>query len=144
MSRCAIWPVSAGRFAWCGAKRRWRCVEPDCDARTWTECSSAVSSRQVLTRRAGVEACRQVGANARPVASLARELGVSWWTVMDAVDEHGRPLVDDPDRVGPVRQLGVDETSFLAANRGHSTIYATGLVDLEGRIVIDMGLFALK
>ena len=124
------------RLRW--RKRRWRCTEPLCDARTWTEASSAVSSRQVLTRRAGVEACRQVGTNARPVASLARELGVCWWTVMDAVAEHGAPLVEDPTRVGPVRQLGVDETSFLAANPRHATIYATGLVDLEARIVIDM------
>ena len=77
-------------------------------------------------------------ANARPVASLARELGVCWWTVMDAVAEHGTPLVDAADRVGPVRQLGVDETSFLAANPQHSTIYATGLVDLEAKIIIDM------
>jgi transposase len=52
--------------------------------------------------------------------------------------EHGTPLVDDPDRVGRVRQLGVDETAFLRANRFHHTIYATGLVDLEGRRVIDM------
>ena len=124
------------RLVW--RKRRWRCVEPDCDARTWTEESPAVSARQVLTRRAGVEACRQVGANARPVAGLARELGVSWWTVMDAVAEHGTPLVDDVGRVGPVRQLGVDETSFLAANPQHSTIYATGLVDLQAKIIIDM------
>ena len=57
---------------------------------------------------------------------------------MNTVVEHGTPLVDDPDRVGPVVQLGVDETSFLAANRAHSTIYATGLVDLERRVVIDM------
>lgn len=57
---------------------------------------------------------------------------------MNAVIEHGTPLVDDPDRVGPVRQLGVDETSFLKANRRHATIYATGLVDLEAHIVIDM------
>jgi len=113
-------------------------VDLDCDARTWTEASLAVSSRRVLTRRAGAEASRQVGANARPVASLAREFGVSWWTVMDAVDEHGRPLVDDPARVGRVRQLGVDETSFLAANPKHATTYATGLVDLEGRRIIDM------
>ncbi len=41
-----------------------------------------------------------------------------------------RELVDDPNRVGAVRQLGVDETSFLRANRDHHTIYATGLVDL--------------
>ena len=124
------------RLVW--RKRRWRCIDADCEAKTWTESSPAVSSRQVLTRRAGVEACRQVGMNARPVASLARELGVCWWTVMDAVAEHGTALVEDPARVGPVRQLGVDETSFLAATPEHSTIYATGLVDLEARIVIDM------
>jgi transposase len=57
---------------------------------------------------------------------------------MYAVIEHGTPLVDDPDRVGAVRQLGVDETSFLRANRRHPTIYATGLVDLEAKRVIDM------
>ncbi len=124
------------RLVW--RKRRWRCVDADCEARTWTEGSPAASSRQVLTRRAGAEACRQVGMNARPVAGLARELGVCWWTVMDAVIEHGMPLVEDPSRVGPVRQLGVDETSFLAANPEHSTTYATGLVDLEAHIVIDM------
>ncbi len=57
---------------------------------------------------------------------------------MNAVIEHGTPLVDDPQRVGRVRQLGIDETSFLAANRAHATVYATGLVDLERRLVIDM------
>lgn len=124
------------RLVW--RKRRWRCVDTDCAAKTWTETSSHVSARTVLTRRAGVEACRQVGLNARPVAGLARELGVCWATIMDAVVEHGTPLVDDPNRVGPVAQLGVDETSFLKANREHPTIYATGLVDLQARIVIDM------
>ncbi len=92
----------------------------------------------VLTRRAGVETCRQVGENARPVSQLAAELGVCWWTVMNAVIEHGTPLVDDPDRVGPVRHLGVDETSFLKANREHPIIYATGLVDLQRHVLIDM------
>jgi transposase len=63
---------------------------------------------------------------------------VCWWTVMTAVIEHGTPLVDDPDRVGPVTKLGVDETSWLRANRHHATLYATGLVDLDGGILIDM------
>jgi hypothetical protein len=85
-----------------------------------------------------MEACRQVGENARTVSSVADEFGACRWTVVNAAIEHGTPLVDDPDRVGPVAQLGVDETSFLRANRQHSTIYATGLVDLEARIVIDM------
>jgi transposase len=46
-SACFGRPV---RLVW--RKRRWRCVEPECEATTWTECSSVVSSRQVLTRRA--------------------------------------------------------------------------------------------
>src|SRR5215213_5956638 len=124
------------RLRW--VKRRWRCREPLCPARTWTERSEHVDAQVVLTRRAGVEACRQVGENARPVSQLAEELGVCWWTIMNAVVEHGTPLVDDPDRIGVVRQLGVDETSFLAANRHHPTVYATGLVDLERHVVIDM------
>lgn len=124
------------RLVW--HKRRYRCVEPDCEAKTWTEVSPEFSSRSVLTLRAGVEACRQVGMNARPVAGLARELGVCWWTVMEAVIEHGPALVEDPHRVGVVTKLGVDETSLLKATATHSTIYATSLVDLDKRIIIDM------
>ena len=126
----------AARLVW--RKRRWRCVDPDCEARTWTETSPHISARTVLTQRAGWEACRQVGANARPVTSLARELGVSWSTVMEAVVEHGTPLVEDPDRVGPVASLGIDETSYLKATAEHPTLYATSLVDLDGRRIIDL------
>jgi hypothetical protein len=100
------------RLVW--RKRRWRCLESLCGTKTWTETSEHVSTRAVLTMRAGAEACRQVGENARPVSQLADELGVCWWTVMAAVDEHGRPLIDAADRVGQVRSLGVDETSFPA------------------------------
>ncbi len=124
------------RLSW--AKRRWRCEEPACEARTWTETTDAFSQRCLLTRRAGIEACRQVGRNARPVSQLADELGVCWATVMAAVKEHGKGLVDDPGRVGAVEKLGVDETSYLAANREHATIYATGMIDLDRSIVIDL------
>jgi transposase len=124
------------RLVW--RKRRWRCRESRCDAKTWTEQSAQVDAQAVITRRAGMEACRQVGELARPVSGVADEFGVCWWTIMNAVVEHGTPLVDDPDRVGAVRQLGVDETSFLRANRSHSTIYATGMVDLIDHQVIDM------
>ena len=119
-------------------KRRWECADPDCEQKTWTEGSPQVPSRAVLTLRAGMEATRQVGELALPVAVVAKELGVCWWTVMDAVVLHATPLVEDPARVGPVRALGIDETSFLSATRDHHTIYATGLVDLDGRILIDM------
>jgi transposase len=124
------------RLVW--RKRRWRCREPLCDRKTWTESSLHLDAQVVLTRRAGAEACRQVGELARPVSKVAEEFGVCWWTVMNAVIEHGTPLVDDPDRVGRVRQLGVDETSFLKANRSHATIYATAMVDLERHVLVDM------
>jgi transposase len=119
-------------------KRRWRCRELLCSAKTWTETLGFLDAQVVLTRRTGVEACRRVGELARPVSQVADEFGVCWETIMNAVEEHGTPLVDDPDRVGQVRQLGVDETSFLRANRHHHTIYATGLVDLGGHRMIDM------
>ena len=57
---------------------------------------------------------------------------------MAAVKFHGEPLIDDPDRVGVVTELGVDETSYLKANREHPTLYATGLVDTRAGILIDM------
>jgi len=37
-----------------------------------------------------------------------------------------------------VAQLGVDETAWLTATKDHATLYATGLVDLRRRIVIDV------
>ncbi len=52
----------------------------DCDARTWTEHSSHLDAQAVLTRRAGAEACRQVGEEARAVSVVAAELGLCWWT----------------------------------------------------------------
>jgi len=124
------------RLVW--LKRRWRCADPDCDKKTWTESSAEVPPRALLTMRAGMESTRQVGELGRSVAEVARELGVCWWTVMDAVVLHGTPLVEDPDRVAVVRALGIDETNFKAATREHATIFATGLVDLDRRILIDM------
>jgi transposase len=119
-------------------KRRWRCRRPSCVRKTWTERVAGIASRQVLTVRAGMEVCRQVGQLCRSVASVADEYGVAWDTAWAAVVLHGRPLVDDPSRVRGVRGLGVDEHSFLAANRDHHTVFATVLVDLDRRQVIDL------
>lgn len=60
-------------------RRRRRCTDADCDARIWTESVEHVSPRAVMTRRRA-EACRQVGAKARPVSQVASELGACWWT----------------------------------------------------------------
>ena len=64
-------------------KRRWRCREVLCVARTWTEPLVFLDAQVVLTRRTGAEACRRVGELARPVSQVADEFGVCWETVMN-------------------------------------------------------------
>ena len=123
-------------LAWC--KRIWRCVEPACGMRTWTEQRTAIRPRAVLTERARAEACRRVGKDAHAVAAVARDLGVGWATIMRAVADHGTQLVDDPTRLDGVAALGLDETSFLKATRRAPTRYVTGLVDLEGGRLLDV------
>jgi transposase len=80
----------------------------------------------------------QVGKDAHAVAAVARDLGVGWATVMRAVEDHGRPLVEDPTRLADVAALGLDETSFLKATRIAPTRYVIGLVDLEGGRLLDV------
>jgi transposase len=123
-------------LAW--PKRIWRCREPACKVRTWTERVTAIRPRAVLTERARAEACRRVGKDAHAVAAVARDLGVGWATVMRAVHEHGIPLVDDAGRLEGVATLGLDETTFLKATRVAPTRYVTGLVDLEGGRLLDV------
>ena len=61
------------RLVW--MKRRWQCQDCDCEEKTWTETTDHVPSRGLLTTRCGIEATRQVGELARPVASVAKKLG---------------------------------------------------------------------
>jgi transposase len=114
-------------------KRVWRCHEPRCPKRTWTETSAAIRARAAWTERARVEACRRVGELGQTVAAVATEFGVGWATVMAAVRDYGQPLVNDPHRLDEVHTLGVDETAFLAATPTTSTVFATGIVALNGR-----------
>src|SRR4029450_3424458 len=129
---------AGGPVVLCWRKRIWRCREPACSVRTWTERVAAVVPRAVLTERARAEACRRVGKDAHAVAAVARDLGVGWATVMRAVADHGRPLVEDPGRLDGVAALGLDETSFLKATRRAPTRYVTGLVDLERGRLLDL------
>jgi transposase len=129
-------PAGGRPVVLCWRKRIWRCREPACGVRTWTERVTAIRARAVLTERARAEACRRVGKDAHAVAAVARDLGVGWATVMRAVREHGAPLVDDPSRLQGVAALGPDETNFLKATRVAPTRWVTGLVDLErGRLL---------
>jgi hypothetical protein len=55
-------------------KRLWRCREPACEVRTWTEQAAAIRPRVVLTERAGP---RRVGGSARTPMRSRRSL-VTW------------------------------------------------------------------
>ncbi len=114
-------------------KRVWRCLQPRCPVATWTETSEHIAPRASLTERARTEACRRVGEDGQDVAAVAVDFGVGWGTVMRAVRDVGRPLVDAPARLDGVAALGVDETAFLAATATHHTVFVTGLVDLTSK-----------
>jgi transposase len=119
-------------------KRIWRCPDADCAVATWTEQTEAIGRRASMTERARAEACRQVGEQNRSVACVARDFGVRWSTVMAAVCDYGRPLVDDPGRTAGTSALGLDEVAFLRANAHRHTTFATNFVDLDRGRLLDV------
>jgi transposase len=119
-------------------KRRWYCADRDCENKTWTEQSEAIAPRAVLSERAGRDICVRVGRDGASVSALARDYVVAWSTAMAAGERHGRPLVDDPERIGTVRELGVDETAFARSGPGRRPGFVTGMVDLERRRLLDV------
>lgn len=131
-------PISGRGVVLCWAKRLWRCTDPDCETKTWSEESAAVEPGGLLSVRAGVEICRLVGAEGVSVAAAARAFGVSWAAAMACVRRHGRPLVDDTDRTSSVTGLGVDETVFRHAARTRRTAYVTGMVDVVSGVLLDV------
>jgi len=112
-------------------KRVWRCEEPRCGQRTWSERSEAIRPRAVLTERARAECARRVGQDATDVSRVAVDLGVGWGTVMRAVREYGQRILDAQWLHTNVTVLGLDETAFLAATATSPTRFVTGLVDLR-------------
>jgi transposase len=89
-------------------KRRWRCDNPACERKTFTEAIEAVPPRMRTTTRlreaiaAGVEA-------GRAVDEVAAAHGVSWPTAQRAVDAYAAHELGEPE---PTPLLGMDETRF--------------------------------
>jgi transposase len=112
-------------------KRRWCCPDPDCGAGTWTETDSRIAAaRAKVTDRAGRWVCAQVGRDGRSVSEVARQLGADWHTVMDAVVAYGTPLIEDPERIGEVSALGLDETLFARTGQWRTRAWSTAIVDV--------------
>jgi transposase len=118
------------RLVW--HKHRWCCPELDCEMRSWTaEDLRIAPARGAMTDRAGRWVCEQVGRLGRTVAEVARELGCDWHTVNDAVIAYGTALVEDPDRIGDVDALGLDETLFCRQGRWRTQVWCTSIVDVS-------------
>jgi len=113
-------------------KRLWRCAEPQCGKRTWTETHPEVAARAALTERARRWACAEVGQRGRTVSAVAALLGVGWNTVMRAVAAFGQPLVDAADRLDGVTALGVDEHVV----RHEALLFRMEVKDLHGLVVV--------
>lgn len=117
------------RLVW--HKHRWRCPNVVCVAGSWTgEDSRLAPARAAMTDRAGRWCTEQVGRLGRTVAEVARELGCDWHTVNDAVIAYGTPLVEDPERIGTVAALGLDETLFCRRGRWRTQQWCTSIVDV--------------
>jgi transposase len=91
-----------------------------------------------MTDRAGRWATGQVGRHGRTVNEVAEELGCDWHTVNDAVMAYGATLVDDPNRIGSVVALGLDEVLFARQGRWRTQAWSTSIVDVGKGQLLDV------
>ena len=126
------------RLAW--RKFRWACPNEMCLVGSFTEqVPTIAAARLVMTDRAGRWVTEQVGRNGRTVNEVARELDCDWHTIMDTVIAYGTALVDDdPDRIGTVTALGLDETLFVRLGLFRTQQWATTIADVRGGRLLDM------
>jgi transposase len=120
-------------------KRRWWCPSSSCPTASWTEVAPAIAPpRLKLTDRAGRWVTYQVGCHGRTVAEVAADVGADWHTVNDAVVTYGAKLVDDPDRIGTVTALGLDETLFVKRGKWRRKQWSTSIVNVRAGQLLDV------
>ena len=123
------------RLTW--RKRTWRCNEPQCAIKMFTEQDEALARpRALLTTRACWWAIVQIRGEHASVAGIARQLGTTWRTVWRSIKPLLEAMAADPSRFDHVSSLGVDEHVWHhvstrpveAGGRGPKEL--TGMVDL--------------
>jgi len=124
------------RLRW--RKVRFVCRNDDCEMISWTWDDTRIGfPRQALSDRAARWVTVQVGRYGRSVAEVAVEVGCAWHTINDAVVSYGEALLDDdPDRVGTVFALGLDEALFCRTGPFRRQHWSTQIVDVaRGRLL---------
>jgi transposase len=123
------------RLVW--RKRTWRCIEPSCPIRVFTEQAEHVARpRALLTTRACWWAIRQMRREHASVAGIARQLGTTWNTVWTAIRPLLQEMAADESRFAGVERLGVDEHVWHHVSElpigwgGRGPKQLTGMVDL--------------
>jgi len=125
------------RLVW--HKFRWSCPAAGCEVASFTETVDKIAAaRLAMTDRAGRWVTEQVGRNGRTVNEIAVELGCDWHTINDTVIAYGTPLVEDPDRIGEVEALGLDETLFARIGRWRHQRWSTSIVDVGRGQLLDV------
>ena len=100
--------TTAVQLVW--RQRVWRCPDPGCSRGTFMEQADVlVQPRGSITTRAVSWAITSLRTQHATIAGLARQLGVSWWTLWRAVKPELERLAADPKRFARVTSLGVDE-----------------------------------
>ena len=129
---CFGWPV---RVTW--RKRTWRCAEPSCPARVFTEQDRDVAApRALMTTRACWWALNQIRREHASISGIARQLGTTWNTVWSAIRPLLAAMADEESRFAGVTRLGVDEhvwhhvSTMPIADGGRGLKELTGMVDL--------------
>ena len=88
-------------------KCRWKCDEPGCGRKTFTEWLPQVPPRCRLTARLREQAGTEVSERGIPPAEAARHAGVSWPVAHEAFAAAADPVLDQAP--APVAHLGIDE-----------------------------------
>src|SRR5689334_15577854 len=88
-----------------------------------------------MTTRAARWATVQVGRDGRAVNEVADDLGCDWHTVIVA---YGTLLIEDPDRFGAVRAVGLDETLFAREGPYRRQCRSTQIVDVGRGQLLDV------
>jgi transposase len=120
-------------------KHRWTCPHAGCSVSSWTAEHRAIAAPRLgMTDRAGRWATEQVGRHGRTVNEVAVELGCDWHTINDTVIAYGTPLVEDPDRIGAVQALGLDEVLFARVGPWRTQAWSTSIVDVGAGQLLDV------
>ena len=120
-------------------KRRFICLELECDQGTWTESDPRIGHpRLKLTDRAGRWATHQVGYHGRSVEGVAGDLGCEWHTVNDAVLAYGEALIEHPGRFSDVASLGLDEHLMVREGPRRHKNFVTAIVDVDQGQLLDI------